>query len=122
MKFNVVIQEVYEKKIAVEAENWREALMKTNKEHDRGAFIFEDDDLKECNVGVDGWPYQIFDKWTIEDVEEYVKNHPAWSKMNLSENETRQALHLMEMDDDKKGFSWTKMDKELAIVINNRQH
>ena len=72
MKFNLTIQEIYEKKVSVEAENWHEALMETIKRNNKGDIIIEDHDLRECNVDIEGWPYQVFDKWTIEDVEKYI--------------------------------------------------
>ena len=39
MKFNLTIQEIYEKKVTVEAESWHEALMKTIKRNDSGEVI-----------------------------------------------------------------------------------
>ena len=45
MKFNLTIQEIYEKKVTVDAENWHEALMKAIKESDKGKIVFEDNDL-----------------------------------------------------------------------------
>ena len=120
MKFNLTIQEIYEKKVTVEAESWHEALMKTIKRNDSGEVIIENGDLKECNVNIEGWPYQIFDKWTIEDVEKYVKNNVRWSEMNLTESEMRQALYTMEKDSETKGFSEEKLNRSLAIVVSNR--
>ena len=120
MKFNLTIQEIYEKKVTVEAESWQEALMNTIKSNDRGELITTNDDLRECNIDVEGWPYQIFDKWTIEDVEKYVNNNIHWSEMNLTENEMRQSLYIMSQDKETKGFSKEKLDKSLAIVVNNR--
>ena len=120
MKFNLTIQEIYEKKVTVEAENWHEALMNTIKSNDKGELIIENTDLSECNVYIEGWPYQIFDKWTIEDVESYVNDNDHWSKLHLTESEMRQALYAMSKDKETKGFSKEKLDRSLAIVVNNR--
>ena len=120
MKFNLTIHEIYEKKGTVEAENWHEALMKTIKKHDKGEFIIENDDLRECNVDIEGWPYQSFDRWTIEDVEKYVNDNAQWSELNLTESEMRQALYIMNKDNETKGFSEKKLDKSLAVVLKNR--
>lgn len=120
MKFNLTIQEIYEKKVTVEAESWHEALMKTIKKNNKGELNIENGDLKECNVDIEGWPYQIFDKWTIEDVERYVKDNVRWSKMNFTESEMRQALYAMNKDNETKGFSEEKLDRSLAIVVSNR--
>ena len=120
MKFNLTIQEIYEKKVTVEAENWHEALMETIKRNNKGDIIIEDHDLSECNVDIEGWPYQVFDKWTIEDVEKYVNETACWSEQNLTETEMRQALYIMSNDNETKGFSKEKLDKSLASVANNR--
>ena len=118
--FNLTIQEIYEKKVTVEAENWHEALMETIKRNNKGDIIIEDHDLSECNVDIEGWPYQVFDKWTIEDVEKYVNETACWSEQNLTETEMRQALYIRSNDNETKGFSKEKLDKSLAIVANNR--
>ncbi len=120
MKFNVTIQEIYEKKVTVEADSWHDALMNTIKSNDRGELITTNDDLRECNLDIEGWPYQIFDQWTIEDVEKYVKDNVRWSEMNLTENEMRQSLYIMSQEKETKGFSKEKLDKSLAIVVKNR--
>ena len=46
MKFNLTIQEIYEKKVTVEAENWHEGLMETIKRNNKGDIIIEDHDLR----------------------------------------------------------------------------
>ena len=111
---------IHEKKVTVEAENWHEALMETIKRNNKGDIIIEDHDLSECNVDIEGWPYQVFDKWTIEDGEYYVNETACWSEQNLTETEMRQALYIMSNDNETKGFSKEKLDKSLAIVANNR--
>lgn len=63
MKFNVTIQEIYEKKVTGEADSWHDALMNTIKSNDRGELITTNDDLRECNVDIEGWPNQKKDKF-----------------------------------------------------------
>ena len=53
-------------------------------------------------------------------MEKYVNNNVRWSEMNLTENEMRQSLYIMSQDKETKGFSKEKLDKSLAIVVNNR--
>ena len=71
-------------------------------------------------MGVAGWPYQVFDKWTIEDVEKHVKENARWSELNFTEDEMRRALYLMEKDHGTKGFNWEKLDRELEILAKNK--
>ena len=75
MKFCIEIEEVYAKDIVVESDNWQDALMSAIKKSDKGQFIMLPEDMKEENVYVKGWPYSVCDKWSVDDVDAYVKNH-----------------------------------------------
>lgn len=121
MKFNVTVQEVYEKRLTIEAGEWQEALMKAIKESDSGRIAIDyDEGCTECNVEVEGFPYQVVDKWTIDEVEKYVVESPQWRDAELTESEMRQAMFLMSKDSGSKGLSWGKLEAALKEVVKKR--
>ena len=121
MEFNVTVQEVYEKRVTIEAGTWQEALMKAIKESDSGRIAIDyNEDCKECNVEVEDFPYQVIDKWTIDEVEKYVVESPQWRDAELTESEMRQAMVSMSKESGTKGFSWGKLEAALKEVVKKR--
>ena len=106
MKFCIEIEEVYAKDIVVESDNWQDALMSAIKKSDKGQFIMLPEDMKEENVYVKGWPYSVCDKWSVDDVDEYVRKQPHWMSLDVTEDEKRKALVFMKEHVDKNtGFN-----------------
>ena len=122
MKFCIEIEEVYAKDIVVESDNWQDALMSAIKKSDKGQFIMLPEDMKEENVYVKGWPYSVCDKWSVDDVDEYVKKQPRWMSLNVTEDEKRKALVFMKEHVDKNtGFNWKSLEQALAAVVEKRK-
>ncbi len=122
MQFTIKVENVYAKTIIMEAADWHDALMQTIKDSDRGKYVMTDEDLKEENVSVKGWPYVIEDKWTVEDVDAFIAEHDDWQQQKITESEKRQALMFMKEHLDKRiGLNWQSLEVALSAVLKERK-
>ncbi|MDD6382542.1 MAG: hypothetical protein PUG02_04170 [Selenomonadaceae bacterium] len=121
MEFTIRIENIYAKDITVEAEDWHDALMQAIKDSDRGKFVMTDEDLEEENVSVQGWPYTIADKWTVEDVDAFIAEHEDWQAQEITESEKRRVLIFMKEHLDKRtGLNWKALEDALSAVVKER--
>lgn len=122
MEFTIKIENIYAKSITVEADDWHDALRQAIKDSDKGKYVMTDEDLKEENVSVKGWPYVIEDKWTVEDVDAFIAEHEDWQQQKITESEKRQALVFMKEHLDKSaGLNWKSLDIALLAVVKRRE-
>lgn len=122
MEFTIKIENIYAKSITVEADDWHDALRQAIKDSDKGKIVMTDEDLKEENVSVKGWPYVIEDKWTVEDVDAFIAEHEDWQQQKITESEKRQALVFMKEHLDKSaGLNWKSLDIALLAVVKRRE-
>jgi len=122
MEFTIKIENIYAKNITVEADDWQDALRQAIKDSDKGKYVMTDEDLKEENVSVKGWPYVIEDKWTVEDVDAFIAEHEDWQQQKITESEKRQALVFMKEHLDKSaGLNWKSLEVALLAVVKRRE-
>lgn len=122
MEFTIKIETIYAKSITVEADDWHDALRQAIKDSDKGKIVMTDEDLKEENVSVKGWPYVIEDKWTVEDVDAFIAEHEDWQQQKITESEKRQALVFMKEHLDKSaGLNWKSLEVALLAVVKRRE-
>lgn len=122
MEFTIKIENIYAKNITVEADDWQDALRQAIKDSDKGKYVMTDEDLKEENVSVKGWPYAIEDKWTVEDVDAFIAKHEDWQQQKITESEKRQALVFMKEHLDKSaGLNWKSLEVALLAVVKRRE-
>ncbi|RHM55831.1 hypothetical protein DWZ54_04980 [Mitsuokella sp. AF33-22] len=122
MEFTIKIENIYAKNITVEADDWQDALRQAIKDSDKGKYVMTDEDLKEENVSVKGWPYAIEDKWTVEDVDAFIAEHEDLQQQKITESEKRQALVFMKEHLDKSaGLNWKSLEIALLAVVKRRE-
>lgn len=122
MKFTIKVENVYAKTIVMEADDWHDALRQAIKDSDKGKYVMTDEDLKEENVSVKGWPYAIEDKWTVEDVHAFIAKHEDWQQQKITESEKRQALVFMKEHLEKSaGLNWKSLEVAMSAVLKDRE-
>ena len=90
MEYAVEFKETSTVTRMIEATCWQEALMKGIKIHDHGEISFPDP--PETNVTVPNHPYKITESWSVEDVEEVIKEYGYKFSCPLSDKEKRAVL------------------------------
>ena len=119
MEYAVEFRETNTVTKMIEATCWREALMKGIKMHDHGEIEFSDP--PDTDVVVTGHPYKVTEVWTLEDMENIIRDKGLHFQPPLSDDEERQALLYAQQHVNKnRGICCKTIDKALRNLYGNR--
>lgn len=119
MKYAVEFTETSIAVRMIEATCWHEALMKGIKMHDHGEITFTAP--PRSDVEVIGYPYQITEVWTLEDVASVIKEQGYTFTPALTDEEEREILlDAKARIDEAHGLCYQLLDESIHRLYESR--
>ena len=119
MEYAVEFRETSTTTKMIEASCWREALMEGIRMHDHGEIDFPDP--PDTDMVVTGHPYKVTEVWTLEDVEDIIRDKGLLFQPPLTDDEERKVLLYAQQHINKnRGICRKTIEKAIHRLYNSR--